>query len=71
MPAGLCIQTCAEAVARLGPAAGGHAIFLDDPMQRSIRDIQVLAAHVVADWDAAGEAYARAMLGLPKVDPLV
>ncbi len=66
-----CIQTCSEAVTRLGPAAGGHAIFLDDPMQRAIRDVQVLAAHVVADWDAAGEAYTRAMLGLPKVDPLV
>jgi 3-hydroxy-9,10-secoandrosta-1,3,5(10)-triene-9,17-dione monooxygenase len=66
-----CIQTCSEAIARLSPAAGGHAIFLDDPMQRSLRDVQVLASHVVADWDAAGESYARAMLGLPTVDPLV
>jgi 3-hydroxy-9,10-secoandrosta-1,3,5(10)-triene-9,17-dione monooxygenase len=65
-----CIRTCTEAVARLAPAAGGHAIFLDDPMQRALRDSQALASHVVADWDTAGESYSRAMLGLPKVDPL-
>ncbi len=65
-----CIKSCAEAVTRLAPAAGGHAIFLDDPMQRALRDSQVLASHVVADWDTAGETYSRAMLGLPKEDPL-
>ena len=66
-----CIQTCSKAVTRLGPAAGGHAIFLDDPMQRAQRDIQVVAAHVVSDWDAAAESYARTMLGLPCLDPLL
>lgn len=65
------IQACAGAVQRLQPAAGAHAIFLDQPIQRAARDIQALAAHVVADWDASGEAYARALLGLPKSDPLV
>jgi 3-hydroxy-9,10-secoandrosta-1,3,5(10)-triene-9,17-dione monooxygenase len=65
------IQTCARAVAHLQPAAGGHAAFLDDPMQRAVRDIQVMATHIVADWDASAEAYARAMVGLPKLDPLV
>lgn len=65
------VRTCSDAIAHLQPAAGGHAVFLDDPMQRALRDIQVMASHIVADWDAGGEAYARAMLGLPKVDPLV
>jgi len=65
------IQTCAKAVTRLQPAAGGHGVFLDDPMQRSVRDIQVMASHIVADWDASAESYARALLGLPKNDPLV
>lgn len=65
------IQTCARAVQRLQPAAGAHAIFLDQPIQRAARDVQALAAHVVADWDASGEAYARALLGLAKTDPLV
>ena len=66
-----CLQTCAAAVARLSPVAGGHAIFLDDPMQRALRDIQALASHVVSDWDTAGESYARAMLGLASIDPLL
>jgi hypothetical protein len=65
------MKTCAEAVARLQPAAGGHAVFLDDPMQRSLRDLQTMAAHIVADWDSAGEAFARAMIGLPPIDPVV
>lgn len=65
------IQTCANAVARLQPAAGGHAIFDTEPLQRAVRDIQAFSTHIVADWDASAEAYARAMMGLPKVDPLV
>ena len=65
------IQACTRAVARLQPAAGGHAIFDEEPLQRALRDVQAFAAHIVADWDASAEAYARAMTGLPKVDPLV
>ncbi|MBM4336581.1 MAG: hypothetical protein FJ108_11820 [Deltaproteobacteria bacterium] len=65
------VQTCARAVQRLQPAAGAHGIFLDQPIQRALRDIQVFATHVVADWDTSGESYARALLGLPKNDPLV
>jgi alkylation response protein AidB-like acyl-CoA dehydrogenase len=65
------VQTCARAVQRLQPAAGAHAIFLDQPIQRATRDIQAFAAHVVADWDTSAESYARALLGLPKNDPLV
>ncbi|MBW2413793.1 MAG: acyl-CoA dehydrogenase family protein [Deltaproteobacteria bacterium] len=65
------VQTCTRAVARIQPAAGGHAIFLDNPIQRALRDSQAMAAHVVADWEGAGEAFARAQIGLPKTDPLV
>lgn len=65
------VQTCARAVQRLQPAAGAHAIFLDQPIQRAARDVAALASHVVADWDASGESYVRALLGLPKIDPLV
>lgn len=65
------IQACTRAVARLQPAAGGHVIFEEEPLQRAIRDLQAFSSHVVADWDASAEAYARAMTGLPKVDPLV
>jgi hypothetical protein len=57
-------------VARLLPASGAHAIFQDSSLQRALRDTQVMATHIVADWDASRETYARALLGLPIEDPL-
>lgn len=65
------VRICAGAVARLQPAAGAHAIFLADPMQRALRDVQAMSAHVVANWDQAGESFARVMTGLPVEDPIV
>ena len=63
-------HTCAGAVARLLPACGAHAIFSDSPLQRAVRDTQVMATHVVADWDTARETYAKAVVGLEVVDPV-
>ena len=65
------VRVCAGAVARLQPAAGAHAIFLDEPMQRALRDIQSISAHVVANWDQAGETFARVLTGQPPADPIV
>jgi alkylation response protein AidB-like acyl-CoA dehydrogenase len=65
------VRTCSGAVARLQPAAGAHAIFLDDPMQRAVRDIQSVSAHVVANWDQAAESFARVETGLPAADPVL
>ncbi|MEE2672861.1 MAG: hypothetical protein VX466_03645 [Myxococcota bacterium] len=65
------VRACAGAVARLQPAAGAHAIFLDDPMQRALRDIQSISAHIVANWDQAGETFARVLTGLPAADPIL
>jgi hypothetical protein len=44
--------------------------FVEDPMQRAMRDTQVMSAHVVADWDAGRESYSRALLGLPIEPPV-
>jgi alkylation response protein AidB-like acyl-CoA dehydrogenase len=63
-------KTCARAVARLQPAAGAHGIFLDEFIQRAVRDTGVMSAHIVADFDAAAEAFVRARLGLPRTDPV-
>jgi alkylation response protein AidB-like acyl-CoA dehydrogenase len=63
-------QTCARAVARLLPAAGAHAIYNDGLLQRALRDTQVMATHMVADWDMSRETYARARLGLDVEDPV-
>ena len=61
---------CARAVARLLPASGAHSIFRDNPLQRALRDTQVMAAHIVADWDMSRETYAKALLELPIDDPV-
>ncbi len=63
-------KTCAQAVARLLPAAGAHAISNDGLLQRALRDTQVMATHMVADWDLSRESYARALLGLDVEDPV-
>ncbi len=63
-------QTCARAVARLTPAAGAHGVYLDAPLQRALRDTQVMATHIVADWDQSRETYVRALLDLPIEDPV-
>lgn len=68
--AAFAFQSCARAVARLLPASGAHAIFNDGALQRALRDTQVMATHIVADWDASRETYARALLGLPVDDPI-
>ena len=67
--AAFAFQTCARAVARLLPAAGAQAIFQEGSLQRAMRDTQVLATHMVADWDMGRESYARALLDLPVDDP--
>jgi alkylation response protein AidB-like acyl-CoA dehydrogenase len=63
-------QTCAGAVSRLLPASGAQSIFRESPLQRAVRDTQVMATHVVADWDMARESYAKALLELPIQDPV-
>ncbi len=68
--AAFAFQTCARAVARLLPASGAHAIFSDSALQRALRDTQVMATHIVADWDTGRESYARALLDLPVNDPV-
>ena len=57
-------------MARLLPASGAHSIFRDSPLQRALRDTQVMATHIVADWDMSRESYAKALLELPIDDPV-
>jgi 3-hydroxy-9,10-secoandrosta-1,3,5(10)-triene-9,17-dione monooxygenase len=63
-------HVCARAVQRLMPASGAHAVFRDAPQQRALRDTQVMATHIVADWDLARETYARALLDIDPEDPV-
>jgi len=48
----------------LADVAGGSAHFQSHPLQRAVRDLRTLSAHVVFDLDARLELHGRAQLGL-------
>jgi alkylation response protein AidB-like acyl-CoA dehydrogenase len=66
------IRLAAADVVRLGnlavntmcAAAGASAGFLDNPLQRHLRDLQMMRGHVVFDWDRATQIGGRVALGL-------
>ena len=45
-------------------AGGAHAHFLDNPLQRILRDVQTASCHTVFDQELAAEQYGRLRLGL-------
>ncbi|MGH8240566.1 MAG: hypothetical protein ACREXP_26610 [Steroidobacteraceae bacterium] len=51
------MRTCCEAV-------GSSVHALDNPMQRLLRDVQVMQSHIVYDLDVATELHGRALVGL-------
>jgi alkylation response protein AidB-like acyl-CoA dehydrogenase len=58
------IRLLRDAVNRLYEASGGGAGFLDQPIQRYWRDINMASGHVFADYDAASQVLGRHLLGL-------
>lgn len=48
----------------IAEASGASAHFQHHPLQRSVRDVNTLACHVVFDLDGRLEMYGRALLGL-------
>ncbi len=65
------VSVCREAVALLGESAGSSAQMLDQPFQRSVRDLNVLSSHVVFDVDTANELHGRSLIGLPPNSMLI
>ena len=57
-------QLAMSAVQRLFNAAGGRALYTDNPMQRQFRDCYAASAHHSVVWDGAAAAYGRHMLKL-------
>jgi alkylation response protein AidB-like acyl-CoA dehydrogenase len=45
-------------------ASGAHAHFLDNPLQRILRDLHTASCHTVFDLDVSAEQYGRLLLGL-------
>lgn len=65
------MKLCREAIQVACEGAGSSAHFLTSPLQRALRDINVMSSHVVYDLDAAQELHGRALIGLPPNSPLV
>jgi alkylation response protein AidB-like acyl-CoA dehydrogenase len=61
-----------DAIASLLDGCGSSAWRLDDPLQRALRDVLVVASHLGADWDVVTERAARWLLGFGRAetDPL-
>src|SRR3954471_19663420 len=56
-------ESCAV-ITRLLAASGASAHFLDNPLQRIKRDVDVLAGHVVFDYDTSRELAGALILGM-------
>jgi len=52
-----------EAANLLAAAAGASSGFLSAPLQRHLRDLQMMRGHVVFDWDRAAQVVGRIALG--------
>ncbi len=60
-------RLCVAATNRLFDAAGGHAIYDHNPMQRYHRDVNAGAHQVALGWDDNAVLYGRVRLGLEPV----
>jgi alkylation response protein AidB-like acyl-CoA dehydrogenase len=58
------VEICRGAVRSLVEAAGAGAHMRGNPLQRHLRDVNVMSNHVIYDIDAASELHGRALLGM-------
>lgn len=59
------VTMCRQAIEELCNAAGATAHKLENPLQRTRRDVNAMACHVVFDSDERNLGHGRALLGLP------
>ena len=57
------VRLANDAVNIMCNAAGASAGFLTSPLQRHLRDVQMIRGHVVFDWDRAAQIGGRIALG--------
>jgi alkylation response protein AidB-like acyl-CoA dehydrogenase len=60
----LVVHTCRDLVNHMMNSAGGTSYFLDSPLQRIQRDIEVLKSHAFFDWDRTAHLRGRIRLGI-------
>ncbi len=65
---GYATKLCVQAVDRLLPALGAHAIDVNNPVHRAGRDIHAISTHA-GNWDPRSIAFARWAFGLPPENP--
>jgi alkylation response protein AidB-like acyl-CoA dehydrogenase len=58
-------ELCRQAVLLVCEATGTSIHYLDNPMQRHLRDVMVMTSHIIFDPDVTFEQHGRGMLGLP------
>lgn len=58
------VKLANEAIDTLANAAGASSGFLASPIQRALRDVQMMRGHVVFDWDRAAQIGGKVALGL-------
>ena len=58
------MEICRDAIRSLVEAAGAGAHMRGNPLQRHLRDINVMSNHVIYDIDGAAELHGRALLNL-------
>ncbi len=58
------VHMCRQAAEIASASAGSSMHFLDNPIQRVLRDMSVMSTHFVFDLDAAHEQYGRKLVGL-------
>ncbi len=66
--AGKAIESSVRATDLLFEASGGHALFLDNPIQRAWRDVHAMRAHAGNNPERAAFIFARSEFGLPPQD---
>jgi alkylation response protein AidB-like acyl-CoA dehydrogenase len=58
------VDRCKGVIQTVIEASGAHAHFLDQPIQRALRDVNTISCHIVFDLDGRLEAFGRLLLGL-------
>ena len=64
------MRQCRDIVRDVVEASGAHAHFLDNPLQRMLRDVHTMSCHTVFDGDIGNEQFGRLQLGLPTTVPV-
>lgn len=59
------VRQSTQVVDRLFNLSGGHALYLDHPLQRIWRDVHATGQHLALHFEFAMEGYGRALVGQP------